>query len=133
MNNFSNIQVSLQELEYFNQLSKEDQINYIYDLYDYASGLLYDEDDVDDNEIILPDIATNDPNAHKVEIMIDDANILFESNHLKSLKIVKSKFIENGYIISRSKALEKQFKDSKVTRYLRVYDIIGKISAISIN
>ena len=62
----------------------------------------------------------------RVDVMIDSENIVVESNSLKAVRFIARKFMDNGYLISRDKQVEKIFRKNKVTRYLRVYKIIGQ-------
>ena len=65
--------------------------------------------------------------------MVDDQNILIESNSLKAVRIIKSKFIENGFILQRDKETEKMFKRDKLTKYLRVFIIVSQVNPICYN
>ncbi len=73
----------------------------------------------------------SDPN--RVDILIDDTNIMVESNSLKAIRQVVYRFIESGYILRRDKVAEKSFKGGKITRYLRIFAIIDQTSHICIN
>ena len=65
--------------------------------------------------------------------MIDDDNIMIESNSLVALRYIVYKFFESGYILSRDKDMEKMFKKDKVTRYMRIFRIVDQVSTICIN
>jgi len=65
--------------------------------------------------------------------MIDEENILIESNSLKTIRIVIRNFFELGYILRRDPVVEKMFKENKTTRYLRVYTIINQIGLTSLS
>ena len=65
--------------------------------------------------------------------MIDDQNIMIESNSLKALRFVTYKFIESGYILRRDISIEKMFRKDKVTRYLRVFKIINQAPDLCFN
>ena len=65
--------------------------------------------------------------------MIDEQNIMIESNSLKALRFVTYKFVECGYIIRRDHAVEKMFRKDKVTRYLRIFRIIDQSAGICLN
>ena len=41
--------------------------------------------------------------------------------------------IDDGYILIREQSIEKIFKKNKVTRYLRVYKIIGRVFHLCYN
>lgn len=69
----------------------------------------------------------------RVDVMIDDQNIMIESNSLKALRFVTYKFIESGYILRRDISIEKMFRKDKVTRYLRVFKIINQAPDLCFN
>jgi hypothetical protein len=66
-------------------------------------------------------------------VMIDDENIMIESNSLRATRHIIYKFMESGYIIQRDKNMEKTFKRDKVTRYLRIFRIINQTDSLCIN
>lgn len=68
-----------------------------------------------------------------VDVMIDDENIMIESNSLRAVRHVTYKFIESGYILRRDIALEKMFRKDKSTRYIRVFKIINYSSEMCLN
>ena len=65
--------------------------------------------------------------------MIDDQNILIESNNLRAVREVTNHFMESGYILARDRKLEKMFRKDKITRYLRVFTIISQVTTICLN
>jgi len=146
MNVFNNIQVSSAELDYVIGLSAFDRIQYLFEVYDIESQRLrnpnlnlrdfFNELEIDDDNGTYSDSydAGEEGKAqHRVDVMVDDQNILIESNSLKALRIIKSRFIENGFILERDKETEKMFKRDKLTRYLRVFKIISQIDPICYN
>lgn len=144
---FDNIYVGYTEFEYFNQLPKQDQIQYFFDVYEAQMTIQSDSslipnlksffDSVHsslDNEVLEPEKSTIEPeNIQRVDVTIDDENIMIESNSLRAVRHVTNKFIESGYIIQRDPATEKMFKKDKVTRYIRVFRIIDFITGICLN
>lgn len=144
---FSYCNVNYAEWQYFNTLSEADKIRYMFDIYDAAhlkgaSGMDLSKffesvketlikSDVMQAEATVEHVG--DDAADRVDVMIDDENIMIESNSLKALRFVSSKFVESGYILQRDKDTEKMFRKDKVTRYLRVFRIIDQISGICIN
>ena len=70
---------------------------------------------------------------HQVDVMIDNQNILIESNSLKALRIIRNRFIENGFILLRDEDTEKMFKQDKITRYLRVFRIVRHVDPLCWN
>ena len=65
--------------------------------------------------------------------MIDSENIVIESNSLKAVKLMTYKFVDSGYLLKRDSNIEKIFRKDKLTRYLRVYKIIGQSSCLCYN
>lgn len=86
--------------------------------------------EVDTYETIGPD---SEKDKNQVDVMIDEENILIESNSLKTIRIVIRNFFELGYILRRDPVVEKMFKENKTTRYLRVYTIINQIGLTSLS
>jgi Icc-related predicted phosphoesterase len=74
-----------------------------------------------------------DDDTELVDIMIDEENIMIETNSLKALRYTVYKFAELGYILMREPETEKMFKPSKITKYLRVYKIIDQTLSICLN
>jgi hypothetical protein len=72
-------------------------------------------------------------NVDRVDVMIDDQNIMIESNKLSAIRHIVSKFMESGYLISRDIDTEKMFKKDKLTRYMRIFKIISRGSTICLN
>jgi hypothetical protein len=68
-----------------------------------------------------------------VDVMIDDENIMIESNSLRALRHVTNKFMESGYMLQRDLATEKLFRKDKTTRYMRVFRIINFTNSICLN
>jgi hypothetical protein len=95
----------------------------------YKNALSMHVEEFDIKENALP--ADNDIDF--VDVMIDDENIMIESNSLKALRHVKDKFIESGYMLQRDLATEKMFRKDKTTRYIRVFRIINYTSSMCLN
>lgn len=139
---FDNIFVSKFEYNYFAQLESVDQLNYFFDMYEAAvmpknsmdlSGFFGSiKEAIEDNSISQKneDIPTN---ADRVDVMIDEENILIESNSLKSVRHIALQFVEAGYILTRDKEMEKSFRKDKVTRYIRIFKIINQVSTLCLN
>lgn len=155
MNILSKIHVSKEEFDYIADLDSYDQVFYMFELYELAflrldqdvdlteffheneAGIQYPiRDDEDFEDDIDPSISEEwqvPDNHERVDVMVDDENILIESNSLKALRVIKSRFVENGYILLRDKQVEKMFKRDKNTRYLRVFKIVDQINPICFN
>tara|TARA_R100001377_G_scaffold13434_1_gene6763 strand:- start:812 stop:1246 length:435 start_codon:yes stop_codon:yes gene_type:complete len=142
-NQIKKIQINYAEFAYFSTLPHIDQLNYFFDVYQgqsikpnldlkeffsqIDSGMIEDEDPI-------VNINTEMSDSHdRVDVMIDDQYIMIESNSLKAIRIIMTRFIESGYLISRDKENEKMFKRDKTTRYLRVYSIIDQAAGICLN
>jgi hypothetical protein len=65
--------------------------------------------------------------------MLDNEFIMIESNSLKSIRIVITRFMESGYMLSRDLESEKMFKQDKRTRFVRVYQIIDQTTGICLS
>ena len=145
MNLFENIIVLNAELEYVIGLPLSDRVQYLFELYDLerarkANPNLNLKDffnELEDGEFIpenFPNIEEfNVGNDHQVDVMIDDQNILIVSISLKALRIIRNRFIENGFILLRDEDTEKMFKKDKFTKYLRVFKIINQTDPICYN
>ena len=144
---FDEIHVGHPEFEYFNQLPKQDQLQYFFDVYEAQQSIQNDAGLIPnlksffesvhaslDKEETESETSAIDPgNIQRVDVTIDDENIMIESNSLRAVRHVTNKFIESGYIIQRDPATEKMFKKDKVTRYIRVFRIIDFITGICLN
>ena len=142
---FDEIHVGYSEFKYFNQLPKRDQVHYFFDVYEAQYS-------IDSDSSIVPNLtsffdsvhsalkesnteidAIEPDNVQRVDVTIDDENIMIESNSLRAVRHVTNKFMESGYIIQRDTATEKMFRKDKVTRYIRVFRIIDFITGICLN
>ncbi len=135
--------VSAAEYTYYKQLKSKEQIHYFFELYDsliqrasistldlgsFFAAVKSSLDDTDETTVTkIPD------DRDRVDIIIDDENILIESNSLRSIKHITMKFMEAGYILRRDVELEKSFRKDKITRYMRVFRIINQISNLCFN
>lgn len=144
---FDSIHVGYPEFEYFNQLPKQDQIQYFFDIYEAQMEIQNDSSlvpnlksffesvhsSLNENTAEVEESKIDSAKIQRVDVTIDDENIMIESNSLRALRHVTNKFMESGYIIQRDIATEKMFKKDKVTRYIRVFRIIDFISGICLN
>lgn len=143
---FDKIHVNYSEYEYFNGLPESEKVNFLMQLFDQAytaaSGIdlsaffksLVESEPEDESKIETlyesPEYE-NDPN--RVDVLIDENNIMIESNSLRAIKHVAYKFIESGYILKRDLETEKMFKRDKVTKYMRIFLVIDQVSNICTN
>lgn len=143
---FNVINVNYAEYSYFQQLSKPERIQFFFEIYEAAlikhSGTLDlseffgaiknqldGEQEIDETSKI--DFSNN--SVEQVAIMIDDDNIMIESNSLRATRHIIYKFFESGYILRRDKEMEKMFRKDKITKYLRIFSIVDQISTICTN
>jgi hypothetical protein len=150
-NLFNSINVNYSEYSYFiNELSIADQVSFLFQLFEskqneinksgpdltqFFKTIIEERLKDSSTEYITEtyeseDYAT-DPN--RVDVLIDDTNIMLESNSLKAVRQIVYRFIESGYILRRDLNTEKMFKRDKITRYLRIFHIIDQTSHICIN
>jgi len=127
-----------------------DQIKYLFDIFDATSKQTrsidlaefftdvqrsleqYHENIlVESHDVVMPSV--NNDAMDFVDVMIDDHNIMIESNSLRAVRHVTNKFIESGYILQRDFATEKMFRKDKTTRYIRIYRIINFINSMCLN
>jgi hypothetical protein len=99
------------------------------ELEQYNNALPMHVEEIDIKETALP----ADSNIDFVDVMIDDENIMIESNSLRAVKHIALTFAEAGYILARDRNMEKMFKKDKVTRYMRIFKIISQVSTICLN
>jgi hypothetical protein len=140
---FDVMQVNYAEYSYFKQLKKAERVKFFFELYEAelirSSGLnltsffesLRDQFIQQESESVQA--SKTDLPEDAVEVMIDDENIMIESNSLRATRHIIYKFMESGYIIQRDKNMEKTFKRDKVTRYLRIFRIINQTDSLCIN
>ena len=146
---FTDIQKTYSEHEFWNTLSSNDKVNFLFDMYTtqmYSSKLInletffkeikgeidsIESDNTDDEHIESIEFETDD--SDRVNVMIDDLNMMIESNNLKALRAVTYKFVESGYILQRDTTMEKLFRKDKITRYLRIFRIINQSTDLCFN
>lgn len=141
---FDKLKISKQEYNYFLTLDPQERLDYMFDLYvassqtitafdlgNFFTALHEDIDsDTDYPEVDLDELPAG---VDRVDVLIDDDNIMIETNSLKALRHVFTKFVESGFILRRDQETEKMFRKDKMTKYLRVFYIIDQISGICFN
>tara|TARA_A100000172_G_scaffold81116_1_gene73074 strand:- start:109 stop:564 length:456 start_codon:yes stop_codon:yes gene_type:complete len=151
MNNvFNNITVRLPELHYFQQLLKKEKIYYFLELFETSinakeiqttgiqEGLQQFFDDLEtESSNEMPyyesyDIGS-DEHYNRVDILVDNENLVIESNSLKAVRSIKDRFLDCGYLLIRDTDIEKVFRVDKITKYVRVYKIIGRTYHLCLN
>ena len=78
------------------------------------------------------DIGSED-HYNRVDILVDNENLVIESNSLKAVRSIKDKFLDCGYLLIRDTDVEKVFRVDKITKYVRVYKIIGRTFHLCLN
>ena len=142
---FDLMTVNYAEYSYFKQLPKKERILFFMELYEaalyrYSNNNLdlgkffatLKDQIVESNELDTEHVSMPRGSDH-IEVLIDNENLMIESNSLKAVRHIVYKFIESGYILQRDKNMEKAFKRDKITRYMRVFKIIDQISCICTN
>ena len=147
---FDSITVNYSEYEYYNKLVDSEKINFLLQLFDQAfmisngldlSGFFSSinkealdemvEENNDVEHIYESKDYADDPN--RVDVLIDEDNIMIESNSLKAIKHIVYKFAESGYLLRRDFETEKMFKRDKITKYLRIFYVIDQVPSICTN
>ena len=149
---FNTMVVNYAEYSYFKKLPKNDRIQFFFELYDAAVikqqgnmdlskffGAIHDSI-IDSESNQLSEFVENTTeygmsldDHEQVAIMIDENNIMIESNSLRAVRHITYKFFESGYILRRDKEMEKMFRKDKITKYLRIFIIVDQISSLCTN
>ena len=144
---FNTLTINYSEYSYFKSLKASDRVNFFFEVYEAEVLRLHMKNEIDltgffssmneqlseqDNSQTSQSIEVPE-GSDKIDVMIDDENIMVESNSLTIVRHIIYKFIESGYILRRDKDMEKTFKRDKVTKYLRIFKIIDQTSSICIN
>ena len=140
---FDSMFINYAEYSYFKQLNATDKVLYLFETWDAtvarSAGIdlnsVFDliRESLDSNDRMIPDNRESPADTEHVDVMIDDENIMIESNSLRATRHIIYKFMESGYILRRDTKMEKMFKKDKVTRYLRVFKIIDQTATICLN
>ncbi len=141
-NHLSNIEVGLAEYNFFQQLSSNEKFFYLTEIYDIETKKNGNSSIVDNLQLFFDDLTelqqydvlnSTGSDFSKVDVLVDNDNIVLESNSLRAVKHIKYRFMDDGYILIRDTDVEKMFKKNKITRYLRVYKIIGRVFHLCYN
>ena len=143
MSNYLNdIEVQLPEFNFFQQLSSSEKFLYLTEIYELETRKNSDNNIAENLQTFFDDITelqqydvfnTGGEEFDKVDVLVDNENLVLESNSLSAVKQIKNRFIDEGYVITRDSEIEKIFKKNKLTRYLRVYKIIGRVFHLCYN
>ena len=142
---FDKLFVGYPEYNFFNTLPGIEKVHYLFEIFDIEvkrngkdtliNGLndfFHDISEEADQWIEFDSYDFGDDKT-RVDVMIDSENIVVESNSLKAVRYIAHKFMDNGYLLKRNSESEKIFRKNKVTRYLRVYKIIGQFDGLCYN
>jgi len=141
-NYLDNIEVQLPEYNFFQQLDINDKFLYLTEIYELESKKNSDINIAENLETFFEDLTelqqydvfnNSGSDINKVDVLLDNENIVLESNSLSAVRHIKNRFIDDGYIVVREPEIEKMFKKKKITRYLRVYRIIGRVFHLCYN
>jgi hypothetical protein len=140
---FDSMFINYAEYSYFKQLTATDKVLYLFETWDAAvarsggidlnSVFELIRESIDSVDQVIPEKWDSTSDIEHVDVMIDDENIMIESNSLRATRHIIYKFIESGYILRRDTNMEKMFKKDKVTRYLRVFRIIDQTATLCLN
>ena len=143
MNNcLNNIQILLPEFNFFQQLSSSEKFLYLTEIYELETRKTSENDIAENLQTFFEDVTkleqydvfnTGGVDFEKVDVLVDNENLVLESNSLSAVRQIKNRFIDEGYILTRDSEIEKMFKKNKLTRYLRVYKIIGRVFYLCYN
>lgn len=143
MSNYLNdINVQLPEFNFFQQLSSSEKFLYLTEIYELETGKNSDINIAENLQTFFDDITelqqydvfnTGGDEFDKVDVLVDNENLVLESNSLSAVRQIKNRFMDEGYVLTRDSELEKMFKKNKLTRYLRVYKIIGRVFHLCYN
>jgi len=139
-NVFKLITVNYAEYSYFKKLPKKEKLQFLFELYEAAIIRISPGPDLSKVFDIIAK-ASSIPkrtesslnNIKYVDVIQDAKHVKVESNSIIAINNIVYKFFESGYILNRNKDVEKSFKKHKVTRYMRVYNIIDRVSTICTN
>lgn len=137
------ISITYSEYSYFKELSNADKLQYMFESYEskdmpdmnlnlstffesIKSAIIIEHDTFYESENYID-------SDQKVDVTIDDTNIMIETNSLKALRHVSYRFVESGYILQRDRLTEKMFQKDKITKYIRVFRILNHTSSICSN
>jgi len=141
-NYLKDIEVQLPEFNFFQQLSSSEKFLYLTEIYELETKKNSDTNIVENLQTFFEDVTelqqydvfnTGGEEFDKVDVLVDNENLVLESNSLSAVRQIKNRFIDEGYVITRDAEIEKMFKKNKLTRYLRVYKIIGRVFHLCYN
>jgi hypothetical protein len=141
------IEITYSEYSYFKELSNADKLQYMFESYEskdipgldlnlstffesIKSAVIIEHNLEHDTFYDLDNYLDSN---EKVDVTIDDTNIMIETNSLKALRHVSYRFVESGYILQRDRLTEKMFQKDKITKYIRVFRILNHTSSICSN
>jgi hypothetical protein len=145
---FNNIYVSGSEYSYIRDIKPREKLNYLFEIFelevkkqngfvlaDFFNAMQnFYSDRIQNDQVEHTQSRGFDPSdKDRIDVLIDDDHILIESNSLSAVRHIVYKFFESGYVLQRNIETEKMFRKDKLTRYLRVYDIVGEHNTLCLN
>ena len=138
--------ITYSEYSYFKELSNADKLQYMFESYESKDmptdlNLSTFFESIKSAVIIEHELEHDTFNEldnyldanQKVNVTIDDTNIMIETNSLSALRHVSYRFVESGYILQRDRLTEKMFQKDKLTKYIRIFRILNYTSSICSN
>lgn len=135
MNNniFNRLNISPTEYSYIMDLSPIEKLQYLFEIYDIElnkqNSLNLHEFFNEINETADVDINDSndeiDLNSNRSEVLLDNKHVIIQSNSLRVTRFLVSNLFESGFILQRNLVTEKRFRKHKLTRYIRVYNIVN--------
>ena len=123
MNNcLNNIQILLPEFNFFQQLSSSEKFLYLTEIYELETRKTSENDIAENLQTFFEDVTkleqydvfnTGGVDFEKVDVLVDNENLVLESNSLSAVRQIKNRFIDEGYILTRDSEIEKMFKKNK--------------------
>jgi len=139
-NKFEQLVITKHEINYLETLDNQGRLDYLFSIYDAEiKRVITPADLAGFFEAVKENLEQQNEqlefpaDSKRVDVLIDDDNIMIEANSLRAIRIVVNRFIESGYILRRDVELEKSFRKDKVTRYMRVFYIVDQITGICSN
>lgn len=154
-NIFNHIYISPMEYSYLIDLNPMDKLNYLFEIFEmehrkqtgskqFGSGDFFRDffdalqeyqkrQQSENYNLRQPQKPIEPDDRERIDVQIDENHILIESNNLAAVRHIVNRFFDGGYILARNKKTEKMFRADKVTRYFRVYDIVGEHNVICPN
>ena len=110
MSNYLNdINVQLPEFNFFQQLSSSEKFLYLTEIYELETGKNSDINIAENLQTFFDDITelqqydvfnTGGDEFDKVDVLVDNENLVLESNSLSAVRQIKNRFMDEGYVLT---------------------------------